>query len=122
MAFQAVVLFKGNSSVGNLSVREEGVVIESVDAKNAMTVEYSKMALHAYSLGHEDQPKPHILIQLLSEDEDEAGDEILIFLKSEEDVKNAFNQMNEFASRISEDAENAEPGNSWITAEDVVSP
>jgi len=75
---------------------------------------YTDMALHAYSLGNESEPRAHLLIQMLASDEEEAGSEVIISLSSKEEVERAFQAMNRHASEISEPSE-------WITSDNLVS-
>ena len=82
--------------------------------------DFKQMALHAYSLGNETDPRPHLMIQLLStEGEDEAGSEVVLALTNQLEVEVAFKTMNELVSAISDSP--LESMGPWITADDLVS-
>jgi hypothetical protein len=112
MTYSASLTIEGVArGSGLLTISESSVTWAS--SVETVSFNYSEMALHAYSL----DPAPHLLIQLLTDNEDEAGAEILIGLGSREEAEAAFQAMNSFSAKSA----SLEISSDWVSAEDLVS-
>jgi len=113
---QMSILFVDGVSRGDGALSIEADQITWTATTETVEFKFKDMALHAYSLGNESESRPHLLIQLLAADEDEAGSEVRIVLSSQAEVEAAFNLMNKMCSE-SDTSTTSE----WFTAKDLVS-